>query len=60
MAVSFVLTEIVVWVTPDDKEPEGEPFEHTGGVVSVELLPIEKDIGKSVAFVLPESSLHFM
>ena len=31
---SLVVTDMVVWVVPADRMPEGEPLEITGGVVS--------------------------
>ena len=34
-AVSLVVIDRVVEVVPDDNEPDGAPFDITGGVVSV-------------------------
>ena len=34
VAFSLVVTDIVIWVVPADRVPEGEPLEITGGVTS--------------------------
>ena len=34
VAFSLVTTDMVVWVVPADRMPEGEPLEIVGGVVS--------------------------
>ena len=60
VADSSVLKERVVDVVPAESDPEGDPAERDGGVVSNGGVGEStlKEIGKSPVFAFPEPSWH--